>query len=564
MDRARRTGPCALLPTHADWRAAHAHPRRDLVAGLTVAVVALPLALAFGVSSGLGAQAGLVTAVVAGALAAVFGGSNLQVSGPTGAMTVVLIPVVHRFGAHGVLTVGLLAGAILVVLAFARVGGLVRLLPMPVIEGFTAGIAVVIALQQVPAALGVDGGQHEHVWAAAATAVAGFVSAPTWPAVALAVGVAAVMLLGPHLLPALPFSLVGVVLATLVVAVAGLDVTLIGALPTELPAPSLAFLDLAAVPSLLPSAVAVAALAGLESLLSATVADGMTVDQRHDPDRELLGQGIANLAAPLFGGVAATGAIARTAVNVRSGARSRLAALTHAVVLAVIVLGLSGIVGRIPLAALAGVLLATTVRMVEVGSLRALLRSTRRDAAVLVVTFAVTVAIDLVTAVIVGLAVAVLLTLHRVAGTAGGEQVPVGPAPDGADHTDEERALFAEHIVAYRFDGPLFFATAHRLLLETSEIADVRVVVLRMSRVSSIDATGAQVLDDAIRRLERRGTLVLLSGLRPECDRALEALGVVGRLRRQGAVFPDSVSAIEYARAYLASDAASPAGLTPA
>ena len=176
MDRARRTGPWALLPTHADWRAAHAHPRRDLVAGLTVAVVALPLALAFGVSSGLGAQAGLVTAVVAGALAAVFGGSNLQVSGPTGAMTVVLIPVVHRFGAHGVLTVGLLAGAILVVLAFARVGGLVRLLPMPVIEGFTAGIAVVIALQQVPAALGVDGGQHEHVWATAAAAVA--VSSP--------------------------------------------------------------------------------------------------------------------------------------------------------------------------------------------------------------------------------------------------------------------------------------------------------------------------------------------------------------------------------------------------
>jgi len=163
MDRARTTGPWALLPSRADWRAAQAHPRRDLVAGLTVAVVALPLALAFGVSSGLGAQAGLVTAVVAGALAAVFGGSNLQVSGPTGAMTVVLIPVVHRFGAQGVLTVGLLAGVILVLLAVARIGGLVRLLPMPVIEGFTAGIAVVIALQQLPAALGVDGGQHEHV-----------------------------------------------------------------------------------------------------------------------------------------------------------------------------------------------------------------------------------------------------------------------------------------------------------------------------------------------------------------------------------------------------------------
>lgn len=550
MDRTR-TGRWGLLPTGADWRAARAHPRSDIVAGLTVAVVALPLALAFGVSSGLGAQAGLVTAVVAGVLAAAFGGSNLQVSGPTGAMTVVLIPVVHRFGAHGVLTVGLLAGAILVVLAVARVGRLVRLLPMPVIEGFTAGIAVVIALQQLPAALGVDGGQHEHVWATAAAAVAAFVTTPGWPAVALAGGVTALMLAGPRLLPSVPFSLIGVALATLAAEAGRLDVARIGALPSELPAPSLAFLDLAAVPSLLPSAVAVAALAGLESLLSATVADGMTVDQRHDPDRELLGQGIANLAAPLFGGVAATGAIARTAVNVRSGARSRLAALTHSVVLAVIVLGLAGVVAHIPLAALAGVLLATTVRMVEVGSLRALLHSTRRDAAVLVVTFAVTVAIDLVTAVIAGLAVAVLLALHRVATAAGGEQVPVGPAPDGADHTDEERALFAEHIVAYRFDGPLFFATAHRLLLETSEIADVRVVVLRMSRVSSIDATGAQVLDDAIRRLERRGVLVLLSGLQPGQDRALEALGVADRLRRQGAVFPDSVSAIEHARAHL-------------
>jgi SulP family sulfate permease len=360
------------------------------------------------------------------------------------------------------------------------------------------------------------------------------------------------MLMGPRVAPAVPFSLVAVVVATIATEVARLDVARIGALPSGLPAPSLAFLDLTAVPALLPSAVAVAALAGLESLLSATVADGMTVDQRHDPDRELLGQGIANLAAPLFGGVAATGAIARTAVNVRSGARSRLAALTHSVVLAVIVLGLAGVVGRIPLAALAGVLLATTVRMVEVGSLHALLRATRRDAAVLVVTFVVTVAMDLVTAVMVGLGAAVLLALHRVARTAGGEQVPVGPLPDGVDHTDEERALLAEHIVAYRFDGPLFFATAHRLLLETSEIADVRVVILRMSRVSSIDATGAQVLDDAIRRLERRGVLVLLSGLRPGHDRALEALGVAERLRVRGAVFADSVHAIDYARAYLA------------
>jgi SulP family sulfate permease len=548
----RPAGLRSLLPGREDWAGVRRNPRRDLLAGVTVAIVALPLALAFGVGSGLGAQAGLVTAVVAGALAAVFGGSNLQVSGPTGAMTVVLIPLAQRYGPPGLLTVGLLAGAILLALAVARVGRLVRLLPAPVIEGFTAGIAVVIALQQVPAAIGAPGGQHEQVWATAAAAAQAFVAAPNWSAVSLAAGVAAVMLVGARLLPSVPFSLVAVVGATALAELAHLDVARIGALPTGLPAPSLGFLDLATVPALLPSAAAVAALAALESLLSATVADGMTVDQRHDPDRELFGQGIANLAAPLFGGVAATGAIARTAVNMRAGARSRLAAFTHAAVLAVIVYALAGVVGRIPLAVLAGVLLATTVRMVEVGSLRALLRATRRDAVALLVTFAVTVAVDLVTAVIAGLAVAVVLALHRVARNAGGEHLAVTGGEPG-EHTAEERALLSDHIVAYRFDGPLFFATAHRLLLETSAISDVRVVVLRMSRVSTIDATGAQVLDDAIRRLERRGILVLLSGLRPGHDRALDALGVSAQLRAEGRVFPDSVAAIAFARAYLVS-----------
>ncbi|MBN9109070.1 MAG: SulP family inorganic anion transporter [Pseudonocardia sp.] len=549
-ERSVTAGLRGLLPGAPDWTAVRRAPRRDLLSGVTVAVVALPLALAFGVGSGLGAGAGLVTAVVAGALAAVFGGSNLQVTGPTGAMTVVLIPLFHQYGPDGVLTAGLLAGLILVVLAVARVGRLVRLLPSPVIEGFTAGIAVVIALQQFPAALGVSGGEHEKVWATAAAAVTAFADTPNWPAIALALGVAAVMLVGGRLLPSVPFSLVAVVAATAVAGLLHLDVARIGALPAGLPAPSLGFLDLATIPALLPSAVAVAALAALESLLSATVADGMTVDQRHDPDRELFGQGIANLAAPMFGGVPATGAIARTAVNARTGARSRLAALTHAAALTAIVYALAGPVGHIPLAALAGVLLATTIRMVEAGSLLALLRATRRDAAALVVTFVVTVVVDLVTAVVAGLAVAVVLALHRVALNAGGEHVTV--AHDPGEHTAEERALLAQHIVAYRFDGPLFFATAHRLLLETSAISDVRVMILRMSRVSAIDATGAQVLDDAIRRLERRGCLVLLSGLRPGHDRALDALGVSAQLRAEGRVFPDSVSAIAHARAHLA------------
>jgi SulP family sulfate permease len=309
----------ALLPQRSDWAAVRRSPRRDLLAGLTVAVVALPLALAFGVTSGLGAQAGLITAVVAGAVAAVFGGSNLQVSGPTGAMTVVLVPVIARFGATGVLMVGAMAGLVLIGMALARLGRYVRYLPTPVIEGFTAGIAVVIALQEVPAALGVVGAHGAKVWAVAADAVVRFVAHPHPASLAVALGVAAVMLLGARWRPGLPFSLVAVAAATLLAQTTSLDLIRIGTLPAGLPSASLGFIDLSAVGALLPSALAVAALAALESLLSATVADALSVNEQHDPDRELFGQGLANLVAPVFGGIPATAAIARTAVNVRAG-----------------------------------------------------------------------------------------------------------------------------------------------------------------------------------------------------------------------------------------------------
>lgn len=397
----------SLLPARADFAVMGRNPRRDLLAGLTVAIVALPLALGFGVSSGLGAEAGLATAVVAGALAALFGGSNLQVSGPTGAMTVVLVPIVAQYGPGGVLTVGLMAGVLLMALALLRAGRYMRYIPAPVVEGFTLGIACVIGLQQVPNALGVAKPEGDKVLVVTWRAVEEFVRTPNWTAVALALAVAAVMLLGARWRPTIPFSIVGVVAATLAAQLFHLGAAApIGDLPSGLPAPSLAFLDLSALGPLLAPAVAVAALAALESLLSATVADGMTVGQKHDPDKELFGQGIANLAAPLFGGVPATAAIARTAANVRTGAGSRLAALTHAAVLAVIIFAAAPLVSKIPLAALAGVLLATAIRMVEVGALRAMARATRSDAIVLVLTAVATLALDLVYAVIIGLVVA--------------------------------------------------------------------------------------------------------------------------------------------------------------
>jgi SulP family sulfate permease len=534
-----------LLPARTDW--AHARPRRDLTAGLMVGLVALPLALGFGVSSGMGAGAGLITAIVAGALAAVFGGSRVQVSGPTGAMTVVLVPIIAMYGPDGVLVVGLMAGLILIGLGVAGAGRVIRYVPVPVVEGFTLGIAAIIGLQQLPAALGVDV-HAEKVLVLAWDAVEAWTKHPTWAALGMTVVVTAVIVIGARVRPGLPVSLVAVVAATAVNSALGLGAATISRIPTGLPAPQLPRIALEDLDALLLPAVAVAALAALESLLSATVADAMSVGQRHDSDRELVGQGLANLGSPLFGGIPATAAIARTAVNVRAGATSRLAALTHALVLLVVVLVAARWVSQIPLAALAGVLIATAIHMVRVSSLAALMRSTRGDAVVLAITAAATVLFDLVTAVLLGLVVAGFVALRQTAKTARLDEVPL----DQSDHTDEEQSLLDEHIVAYRIDGPLFFAAAHDFLLELSDVSNVRVVILRMSRVTTLDATGAHVLADTVSRLEGRGITILLSGVQSHHEQVLRELGVHGHLADERHLFDDTPAAIEHARIHAA------------
>ncbi|BCK56044.1 SulP family inorganic anion transporter [Nocardia wallacei] len=549
----------ALLPRWSDWRSATRAPGADLLSGLLVALVALPLALGFGISSGLGAAAGLTTAVVAGAVAAVFGGSRFQVSGPTGAMTVVLVPIFHQHGGSGVLAVGLLAGVVLVLLAIVGAGRAVRYVPAPVIEGFTAGIAVVIALQQLPAALGIAHVRGDKVWQVAYDAVRQYLSHPHHTSLVTALLVAAVLLAGGRYLPKLPFALLAVLAATVLARVLGLDLARIGEIPSGLPAPTLEFLHLDQLGALVAPALAVAALAALESLLSATAADAMAVGTRHDPDRELFGQGLANIVAPLFGGVPATGAIARTAVNVRAGARTRLAALTHAIVLAAIIYPVASLVADIPLAALAGVLLATTVRMVETASLTAIVRASRGDAAVMAVTFAATVVMDLVAAVAVGVGVAVLLALRSVAKEARLQRIPLGGPVEDSEHVTEERELLHDHIVAYRIDGPVFFAVAHRFLLELAEVSDVQVVILRMSRVTALDATGALVLKDAIGKLEHRHITVLMSGVRGDHVPRLAAVGALPAGGNEH-LFEHTPDAIAYARGQLPSHRAEPSG----
>ena len=541
-----------LLPRRADYAGLRRSWKGDVLAGVTVGVVALPLALAFGITSGLGATAGLMTAIVAGFVAAVFGGSNLQVSGPTGAMTVVLVPLVAKYGTDAVFVVGIMAGVLVLVAAFARLGRLLAYIPWPVIEGFTVGIAVIIFLQQVPNALGVPKPEGENPAVVAGRAVADAVGDVSWATVGLLALTVALMLVVPRLHRALPASLIAVVVTTVVASATGAAVAVIGTLPDSIPAPSLPSMTVGQMRDLFGAAVAVALLAAIESLLSAKVADGMTDTGRHDPDRELFGQGLANLASPLFGGMPATGAIARTAVNVRSGARTRVSAMVHAVVLVAVVLFAGPLVGKIPLAALAGVLMVTAVRMVEVHNVRAVLRSTRTDAIVLVLTAAATIVFDLIVAVELGIALAALFALRAVARTSSATAVPLseGTELDG----DAERTLLDAGIVAYRIDGAMFFGASQRFLSELTAVSDVRVVILRLPDMQVLDATGAQALGEIVSELEARHITVLLKGPRPEHLRILESVGTLDRLAHENHLFTDLDAAVAHARVHAARD----------
>jgi len=422
------------------------------------------------------------------------------------------------------------------------------------VEGFTLGIAAIIFLQQVPLATGTSGVPgHNTVFAAVEAASAA--QAPTvLLTLALVVLVAVVMVLLQKLFRAVPASLVAVLLATAAAELLQLDVPRIGPLPHSLPAPAMPAVDIASVGSLAMPAVAIAVLAAIESLLSARVAAGMAgPDGRptgpYSPDRELTGQGLASIAAGLFGGMPATGAIARTAVNVRSGARTRLAAAVHAAVLLGITYLASGMVSRIPLAALGGVLMVTATRMVSRRTVAAILRSTRADAAVFVLTAIITVAFDLIVAIQIGLAAAALFALRKFASLSGVQRETIpGPSAEGD-----------EHIAVLRLDGAMFFGAAERILQEISQVRDVQVAIIRLSQLRMLDATGAHALVEVISALELRGITVLLKGVRPDHLDLVTNVGVIRSLRHHKHLFEHLPDAVEHARSHVQRNAAASA-----
>ena len=538
----------ALLPAASDYAPLRRSWRGDLLAGITVGIVALPLALGFGISSGAGAEAGLITAIVAGVVAAVFGGSNVQVSGPTGAMVVVLAPIVASHGIAAVALVSLMAGVVVLIAGALRLGRAVSFIPWPVIEGFTFGIAVIIFLQQIPALTGAGaaGASHTNV---ALTAVEALARADgtylLWALGAVAV-VAVCMLLLPLLHHAIPGSLVGIALVTLAALWLPNPLAEIGELPGSLPAPTVPPMDAALLGELALPALTVAALAAIESLLAARVAASLSDTGPYDPDRELVGQGLASVAAGLFGGMPATGAIARTAVSVRAGARTRVAAVTHALVLLLVVLVAAQPVGLIPLAALSGVLMVTAVRMVHPTTVRSILRSTRADAIAFVITAAVTISVDLIVAVAIGMVVAGIFAIRSLSRATGVTREPLEGEPVEGD----------ERIAIVRLDGPLFFAAADRVADTVNALEDVSVVILRMSQLELVDATGAHVLSEIVQRLEARGITVLIKGVREGHVELFRTVGVLRALRHHRHLFAELAPAIEHARTHVARERA--------
>ncbi|WP_226366798.1 SulP family inorganic anion transporter [Pseudonocardia sp. ICBG162] len=535
-----------LLPRREDYDLRPRTLRADLAAGVTVGVVALPLALAFGASAGVGPAAGLVTAVVAGIVAAVLGGSNVQVSGPTGAMAVVLAPIVAAHGAGAVALVSVLAGLIVLVAGVARLGRVVGYLPWPVVEGFTLGIACIIALQQVPAALGVhaEAGHDTVVTAVRAVVAAAGSASPTtvWTLGAGAVVAVLVPVLS-RLHPGIPSSLVAVVVVTVVAELTHAPVPRIGALPDSLPLPVVPGFDVATLRELAGAALAVAALAAVESLLSARVAASMT-RTGYRADRELVGQGLASVASGLFGGMPATGAIARTAVNVRAGARTRLSAVVHALVVLAVLYLATGPVSRIPLAALAGVLLVTSVRMIPVATVRAVVGGGRAAAFTFAVTAVLTVAVDLIVAIEIGIGIAAFFALRHLSRDAGVRREPLpGPAEPGD-----------EHIALFRLQGALFFGAADRILttvLEGTAGTGAQVVVLRLSGLGILDATGARALGELIDTLEAGGLTVIVKGVRGEHRDVLSGVGALTGLRHPSHLHTDLDEAVAHARTHV-------------
>lgn len=531
--------------------------RKDLQAGVTVGIVALPLAMAFAIASGVPPERGIFTAVIAGFLVSLLGGSRFQIGGPTGAFVVIVYDIVMREGYSGLIAATLIAGALLILMGLCRLGTWIKFIPYPLVAGFTAGIAVIIFSSQVKDFFGLKVAQVPADFIGKWGAV--FKALPTWDPTtfALGAGTLGTIVIIRRFIPFIPWGITSIALATLVAWGWHLPIDTIasrfGEVPRTLPFPSLPALpaSLETWQRLVPDAITIAFLAGIESLLSAVVADGMA-GGRHKSNCELVAQGFANLGSCVFGGIPATGAIARTATNIKTGAKTPIAGMIHAVTLFVVVLVFAPIVSLIPMAALSAVLLMIAWNMTEIERFRHLLKAPIGDVAVLLSAFFLTVLVDLTVAIEVGMILAAFLFMKRTSELSNAVSLNKFAEENGGLLEEKDPDAISKknvppHVEVYEINGPFFFGIADSLqnVLPNLERTP-KVFILRMRKVPAIDATGLHALDDFFDKCKRTSTVLLLSGVKDTLAEEFKKFGVEKKIGKQN-IFPHIDAALKRA-----------------
>ncbi|HTM18201.1 MAG TPA: SulP family inorganic anion transporter [Terracidiphilus sp.] len=530
----------------------------DLLAGITVGLVALPLAMAFGIASGVTPQAGLYTAVVAGFLISALGGSRTQIGGPTGAFVVIVAGIVARFGLSGLEMVTLMAGVILIGMALTGLGAAVRFIPRTVVIGFTNGIAILIASTQIKDFFGLRVGSVPSEFLPRMRLLIAHFATLNWAAVGLGLATLAIILLLPRFTRRIPASIVALLVCTIVSVVFHLHVetigTRFGGIPRGMPPFAIPIFHAEHILPLIPSAFTVALLAALESMLSAVVADGMTGD-RHNPNVELMAQGIANVASPVFGGIPATGAIARTATNIRAGARSPISGMIHALTLLAVLLVAAPLASYIPLSTLAAVLFVVAYNMGEWHEIGTIFHLDFTAISVWIVTFALTVFADLTVAVGVGLALAALLYIYRISETTSVLPVTDEYIRDGLAHSLQGR-IIPPYVSLLRIHGPFLFGTTEKLTDATANIESFApIVILRLRNMTAIDATGTHAIETFAKRLTDSGRTLLLCGAMQQPSKLLQHPRFLDHVGREN-IMPNIQAALDRAQSlYIAESA---------
>jgi sulfate permease, SulP family len=533
----------------------------DLVAGITVGIVALPLAMAFAIASGVKPEAGIFTAVIAGFIISAVGGTKVSIGGPTGAFIVILFGIGAKYGFDNLVICTILAGGLLLTMGFARMGTMIKYIPYPVTMGFTSGIAVLIFSTQIKDFLGLRVDKVPSEFIEKMKALGQHIGTAHWPTLALAAASLVIILFWPKKWQRrVPGSIVALVLGTVAVAMFSLPVETIGSrfggIPQGLPKPHIPQLSWDNIQHLFQPAMTIALLAAIESLLCAVVADGM-VDDRHDANQELIAQGLANIISPLFGGIAATGAIARTATNVKSGARTPVAGIVHAVTLLIILMVAAPLAKFVPLATLSAVLVTVAFHMGEWHNFARLPKWPVCDSAVFLSAFALTVVVDLTVAVEIGMVLAAILFIKRSSETTQIMAVDESTETEGSHHSLVGKEV-PKGVMVYRMMGAFFFGAVDKLESVLKRVnQEPEVLILRMREVVAMDATGLNALEDLYEKLRKRGKYLVLSAPHTNPLMVMEKAGFIDRLGREN-VCPHIDAALDRARVILGLPPAKP------